>query len=431
MGDILNITAAFILVFLNGFFVAAEFALVKLTESKVRIMVQEKRKFANKAAWLFDRQNFALSTCQLGITVASLALGAIGEPAIHHMLTPVFESMSFIPESWRGGISFFIAISVITVFHIVIGEQVPKIYAIRKASFVFQWSAPLLKVFYIVLYPFMYILQVTSDKVLSWVGVNSHGGHDSPLSEEEIRASLSIAHRQGELTKNEHSLLNAVFKFDDQVARQIMLPRGDVEYLDANNSFKENLEFAMSARHTRFPLCDGSLDDVLGVIHIKDLLGASNQDNIDLNTLARKQMIVPENILIGDLLQEFKQARQHFAFVQDEHGTNLGIVTLEDVLEELVGPLQDEFDNEEPDITPQKENVFVVDGETSIDEINEKLILSLEAQDSDTISGLIVEKAGHKLEGISEIMIDKNVKAELLEIDGIRVTKAKLIILKK
>ncbi|MEQ9286208.1 MAG: hemolysin family protein [Cyclobacteriaceae bacterium] len=422
----IGLTVIFII--LNGFFVAAEFALVKISKSKLKVMMNEGRPFAVTAMWLFKRQNLALSACQLGITMASLALGWIGEPAIAHLITPVIYDMGITSEGLIHGIAFTIAFTLITAFHIVIGEQVPKIYAIRKPGIVFLGCAWLLKGFYVVLYPFMYVLNSITNVFLKWLGIEDSDEHDTPLTEEEIRASLSIAHAKGELSKNEHKLLNAVFRFDDEVARQIMEPRSEVEYMDINRSFADNLEFARQSKHTRFPLCEGSLDKLLGVVHIKDIIGYDADDHVDLSTFVRQPMLIPENILIGRLLQEFRLARQHFAFVQDEHGTILGIVTMEDVLEELVGNMQDEFDLEEPEIVEQKDGKFEVDGDIQVDDLNTRFELNLTTEDANTLSGLIVEKYGHKLEKGLRLKLDRGVDAEIIGVDGIRATKVVLTI---
>ena len=262
--DGLYLVLTLFLLLLNGFFVAAEFALVKMTRSKIKIMQNEGRPFAKIAAWLFQRQNMALSSAQMGITMASLGLGWIGEPALARLIEPLFRNMGITSEVAIHGVAFAIAFTLITALHIVIGEQVPKIYAIRKPVPVFLSTSWLMKFFYILLYPFMVVLNGISNVILKWVGVSDADGHDTPMSEEEIRASLSMAHARGELSRNEHQLLNAVFRFDDQVSRQIMLPRVEVEYLDVQKSFKENLSHALATKHTRFPLCDGSLDQVLG-----------------------------------------------------------------------------------------------------------------------------------------------------------------------
>ncbi len=394
-GMMIGLTVIFII--LNGFFVAAEFALVKISQGKIKTMIREKRPFATTAMWLFKRQNMALSACQLGITMASLALGWIGEPAIAHLITPLLHDLGLTSEPLVHGIAFTIAFTLITSFHIVIGEQVPKIYAIRKPGVVFLGSALLLKGFYMTLYPFMYVLNSITNVILRWVGIEESDEHDTPLTEEEIQASLSIAHAKGELTKNEHRLLNAVFRLDDEVARQIMKPRSEVEFLNVNDPFTENLAFARKSMHTRFPLCDDSLDRLIGVVHIKNIVGYNQSDDIDLKTLARPCLLVPENMLLGKLLQEFRLNRQHLAFVQDEHGTILGIVTLEDVLEELVGNMQDEFDVEEPDMVEQKDGRFLVKGDVQIEDLNNRLDIGLISEDADTLSGLIVEKVGHRL----------------------------------
>lgn len=420
----IGLTVIFII--LNAFFVAAEFALVKISKSKLNVMINERRAFANTAMWLFKRQNMALSACQLGITMASLALGWIGEPAIAHLITPLIQDIGITSEALIHGIAFTIAFTLITAFHIVIGEQVPKIYAIRKPGIVFLGSSALLKGFYILLYPFMYVLNAITNIFLKKLGIDESDEHEMPLTEEEIQASLSIAHSTGELSKNEHKLLNAVFRFDDEVARQIMRPRSEVEFLDVNSSFAENLNKAKKSQRTRFPLCDGSLDNVLGMIHIKDLIGYNSEQKVDLKQVMRPHMFIPETILIGKLLQEFRSSKQHFALVQNEHGTTLGIVTMEEVLEELVGNMQDEFDNEEPDIVEQADGLYSVKGDVQIDDLNSKFDISLETENADTLSGLIVEKIGHKLQNGKSLKLEFGIEAEIVEVVGIRATKINL-----
>lgn len=429
--DGINIGLTVIFIILNGFFVAAEFALVKISKSKLNVMIREKRPFATTAMWLFKRQNLALSACQLGITMASLALGWIGEPAIAHLITPLIQDFGVTSDKVIHGIAFAIAFTTITAFHIVIGEQVPKIYAIRKPGPVFLGSALVLKGFYMILYPFMYVLNSITNVFLKWLGITDANDHDSPLTEEEIQASLGIAYSKGELSKNEHKLLKAVFRFDDEVARQIMKPRIDVEFLDIGKSFTENIEYARNSRHTRFPLCEGSLDNVLGVVHIKDMFGFDKNHQLDLKSILRPAMQVPENILLGKLLQEFRQARQHLAFVMDEHGTTLGIVTLEDVLEEIVGSVQDEFDLENADIMEQKDGTYLVNGDVHLDDLNTRFDINLDSEDADTLSGLIVEKIGHKLEKGKKTKLgkDEDIDAEIVEVDGIRAKKVVLTIL--
>lgn len=420
-GVMILMTVIFII--LNGFFVAAEFALVKMNRSKINVLINTKKPFASTALWLYNRQNMALSACQLGITMASLALGWIGEPAIAHLITPLIQKLGITSNAVIHGIAFAFAFTIITALHIVIGEQVPKIYAIRKPGNVFLSSALPLKGFYSLLYPFMYVLNAITNFILKRLGIDEGGEHETAVTEEEIRASLSIAHSKGELSKVEHRLLNAVFRFDDEVARHIMKPRSEVEYLDINNSFGENLELARKSMRTRFPLCDGSLDKLFGVVHIKDVIGHDHDDEVDLRKLARPAMLFPENMLLGKLLQEFRLAKQHLAFVQDEHGTILGIVTMEDVLEELVGSVQDEFDIEEQDIIPLSDGRYLVNGDVPVDELNVRFQLELIPESAETISGYIVEKFGHKLEKGQKLKLDEHIQVEIMSVEGIRATK--------
>ncbi|GJM30961.1 MAG: hypothetical protein DHS20C17_35960 [Cyclobacteriaceae bacterium] len=275
----------------------------------------------------------------------------------------------------------------------------------------------------------MFVLNGVSNIILKRMGIDATGEHEAHISEEEIRASLSIAYSKGELTKVEHRLLNAVFRFDDEIARRILVPRNEVEFLDINLPFQQLLEIIKKSGHSRFPLCDGSLDKILGVIHVKDITGYDFDDNLNLKNLARPVMVVPENILIGSLLQEFRANKQHFACVQNEHGTVLGIVTMEDVLEELVGSIQDEFDLEDPQLIEQGAGKYLVKGDILIDELNHLLDLELAASEADTLSGLIVERFGHKIQKGKKFTLDQSVEIELIETDGIRVLKASLVLL--
>lgn len=424
--DTFNLVVTAVLIILNGFFVAAEFALVKVNKSKIKMMQKDNKPFASVALWIYQRQNMALSACQMGITMASLALGWIGEPALAHLLRPVLESMGVTSEAALHGIAFTIAFSFITALHIVIGEQVPKIYAIRRPVPVVGWSALPLKFFYILFYPFMWILDRITSKILRLMGIESSGEHEAILTEEEIRASLSIAYSQGDLTKNEHQLLDAAFKFDDQIARQIMLPRREIAYFDINNTFHENIELARRTKHTRFPLCVGSLDDVKGVVHIKDLVGLAVEESEELKKISRPPIFVQESLHINALLQVFRQSKQHMALVEDEYGTIIGLVTLENVIEQLVGSVQDEFDAEKPEIVKEAESKFLVSGDITINHLNDYLDLSLETEQADTLSGLLMEISGKQLKKGKIIKIEEGVSAEILSVKDRRATKVRL-----
>ena len=355
LASALNISLALFLVAINGFFVAAEFALVKIRGSTLDELIRQRRPFAKTAKWLADRMDRSLSACQLGITMASLALGWVGEPAFARIVEPVFERLGIHNEALMHTFSFIIAFTLITALHLVVGEQAPKIFAIRRPESMLLWCALPLKAFYTLSYPFLIALSWTTDIVLGWVGLDTHAEHGAPHTEAEIRTLLAEAHVVGNLTRSEHRLLNAVFEFDDMICRRVMIPRMDVVFVDINQPLSETLPLVQRTKHTRYPVCDGSLDNIIGVLHIKDLVGIDCDSDLDLHKLLRPPKTVPETLPISKLLRHFQSTHQLMAFVVDEHGTIVGAVTLENVLEEIVGPVEDEFDTEPPEIVPAGE----------------------------------------------------------------------------
>lgn len=423
LADTVEILIAIFLVILNGFFVAAEFALVKVRLSRIEQMVADRRPFAKTAMWLAERLDASLSACQLGITMASLALGWVGEPAFAHLITPVLEKLGVTSEAMIHGIAFIIAFSTITALHLVIGEQAPKIFAIRRPEVMILWCAAPLRFFYVILYPFLAILNITTAFLLRLVGLTGDTGHESPHTEDEIRALLADAHLHGHLTRSEHRLLNAVFEFDDMICRRVMVPRGEVDFFDLNTPFSECLAQAKESKHTRYPLCDGSLDKVLGVIHLKDLLGLSaNATDVDLRKLKRPARKIPETMPISQVLRHFQATHQLMAFVVDEYGTIIGIVTLENVLEKIVGPVEDEFDAEEPNISQPSPGIFVVLGSTLVEEVEIALQLELSDEHMDTIAGVLMSRVQRMLAVGDKIQLTGAV-AEILEVQTDHATR--------
>ncbi len=393
MQDVVEILIAIALVLLNGFFVAAEFALVKVRGGQVDELVRAGRPFAHTAKWLVDRMEGALSACQLGITMASLALGWVGEPAFAHLLRPLLQSMGINSETVLHTTAFIIAFTVITSLHLVIGEQAPKIFAIRRADQVLLWCALPMKAFYLLTYPMMVALNVTTAFLLKQVGMEGASEHDAPHTEDEIRALLRQSHVSGHLSRSEHRLLHAVFEFDDMVCRRIMVPRVEVEFFNITDSPKECIDLARRTKHTRYPICNNSLDEVLGVIHVKDLIGLEVGDTFDWQTIMRPPRKVPENMPISKLLRHFQVTHQLLAFVVDEYGTVIGIVTLENVLEQIIGDVDDEFDNSAPNFVSQGADQWLVLGTTPIEEVSRKLNIQVEDADVDTFSGFLVHHA--------------------------------------
>lgn len=424
--DVTEVAVALFLVALNGFFVAAEFSLVKVRGSQIEELVKQNRPGAKTAMWLVERLEDSLSACQLGITMASLGLGWVGEPAFARLLEPMLHSVGVTSPTFIHGIAFVVAFTLITSLHLVIGEQAPKIFAIRRPEQMVLWCAVLMKFFYIVSYPLLISLNWMTGVILKRLGVEGLG-HDTPHSEDEIRALLQQAQVHGDMTHSEHRLLDAVFEFDDMICRRVMVPRTDVEFFDVNNSFDDCLTQARRSRHTRFPLCEDSLDHVVGVIHLKDLMAVEDKDSFDLRELARPPKTVPENMQISKLLRHFQATRQHMAFVIDEYGTIIGIVTMENVIEQIVGTVQDEFDLETPDIVADGPGQFIVLGSTPIDVVEKILNIYREDDDVDTFSGLLTARHGEVLEAGDHISLGRG-HAEVLEVRNSRAERVRVIL---
>ncbi|MFT5698531.1 MAG: CBS domain containing-hemolysin-like protein [Desulforhopalus sp.] len=423
--DVINIFLALFLVFINGFFVAAEFALVKIRPAKLDELVENNQAFATTARWLAQRMDASLSACQLGITMASLGLGWIGEPAIAHLLRPLLQTVGVASEVWIHGIAFALAFTSITAAHLVFGEQAPKIYALRRPEKVLLWFAPPLKTFYFISYPFMIALNASTSFLLQKFGVAGDSGHDAVHSEDEIKALIVLAQKHGELSRSEHRLLNAVFEFDDTVCRRIMQPRNSIVVFDINRPFLENRSLATKTKHSRYPLCDGSLDNVLGVVHIKDLIDIAPDTEDTLQSIARPTQFVPETMRISRLLRQFQETHQHMAFIVDEYGTVIGCATLEDVLERIVGPVEDEFDTNPLQIKPDGPGKFIVPGGTAIAVVNRQLNLHLNSIEAETLSGLLTEKKGQVPSVGDRIELD-GALAQVLEITGSRASSIRI-----
>ena len=423
----LLLLATVALVALNGFFVAAEFALVKVRGSRLAEMARQDLPFAKTAQWMVRRLDRSLSACQLGITMASLGLGWIGEPAVARLLQPAFHAVGITSSGLRHTLAFVIGFTIITAVHIVIGEQAPKIYAIRRPGRTARWSSVPLKWFYVVSYPLLVGLNATTAFILRRVGIEGASDHDTPHSEEEIRALLSQAHAHGEVTRAEHRLIDAVFDFDEAISRQIMLPRIDVEFFDVNKPFAEAMEKAKRTKHTRYPLCDGSMDNILGFVHTKDLLGLPADQQLDLRSVCRPPRYVPETMPLTRLLNLFRATRHHLAFVVDEYGAVAGIVTLENVLERIVGPLQDEFDDELPAVVTEGPGSYLVQGGAHIEEVNEALKMDLVAPGTETIAGLVTLQLGRIAAPGDRVELE-GASAEVLEVRHSRASRIRLVV---
>ena len=421
-------TAGF-LVILNGFFVAAEFALVKVRISQVEKMMAENLPFSKMAHWLAIRMDHSLSACQLGITMASLALGYVGEPAFASLLEPIFKIAGVESAKWLHIFSFIVSFSVITSLHLVIGEQAPKIFAIRRPESMVRWCAPLMVFFFYLLFPFMYILNWATEVFLKLVGLTSNEGHGSVHTEEEIKAVLRESYFHQQLTDSEHALLNRVFEFDDLLCREVMLPRSDIQILDINLTMNELMEIVRKTKHTRYPVCNGSLDALLGVVHIKDLVGIDVRgSDFNLEAILREPQKVPDGMPITLVLSTIQKSRQLMTFVVDEYGIIVGVCTLENVLEKIVGPVDDEFDSvTEPLIQKVNDREFLVLGSALIKDVEKEFGISINKEGIDTVAGIIMDKSKKVPEVGDKVEFNKTT-AEVVEVSNDHADKIRFIL---
>lgn len=380
------------LVFLNGFFVAAEFALVKVRPTQLDPWVSQGVRRAKVARHMVKHLDAYLSATQLGITLASLALGWIGEPAFTWLLRPLVLAIPGATETMVHSVSITAAFLLISILHIVLGELAPKSLAIRKPEATSLWISFPLFFFYKLTYPAIWILNHAANWILRLFGIEpvseSELGHD----EEELRLLLSST-AASQLSKQKRELLDNIFELSHRMARQIMIPRGDVVYLSTTRSVEENLTIARDSGHTRFPLCEPDLDHVTGLIHIKDLFRSSEPPD-DLRAVSREIAFVPETMPLDRLLRRMRTEKAHMAAILDEYGGISGIVTLENVIEEIVGQIQDEFDMEIPKLIKKGAHVYQVSGAMLVDELETALGLEFSERDEDTVGGVVLSELG-------------------------------------
>ena len=417
----LKLMAIFALVFLNGFFVAAEFALVKVRGSQLEPLVEEGNRTASLAHHITGHLEAYLSACQLGITLASLGLGWIGEPFLAHMLHPVFFRLGITSPVVIQSVAFALAFSAITTLHITLGEQAPKILAIRKPVPSTLWVVRPLALFYTLFRPAIWFLNAVSNwLVKALFRIEPVSEHELAHSEEELRVILGESERAKEVSPLGKSILINTLDMADRVVRDITTPRGEVVFLNTENTLEENLQHAIASRHTRFPLCDGHLDDTVGLVHIKDMFKLMREPEADMHAIKRDIFPVPEMMPLEKLLTFFLSKHAHLALVVDEFGGTVGIVTLDNVIEELVGEIQDEFDAEKPEFKRVDADEFTVEGGLGLYELHDIAGLDLESADVSTVGGYVTHLIGH-LPKQGETVRIEDYTVTITQTDGRRV----------
>ncbi len=425
---LVRILAVLVLVLLNGFFVAAEFALVKVRDTQLIPLISRGHRRAKVADFILRRIDSFLSCAQLGITLASLGLGWIGEPVFTELLRPVFGWLNIESEEMRHFLAFAIGFSVITFLHISAGEQAPKLLAIRKPLPTALWIAYPLLWFYRISYPFVVALNWASQWLLRQVGLEAPSGAERVHSEEELRLIFAGSQMPaGGTSLGREIVLNAL-DLRRRVVREVMRPRKETVLLDTEASMAECLDVAEKSRYSRFPLCDGAdPDKTLGVIHIKDLyaMRLKARTGADLLPVARKLIYVPETARLEKLLQLFLERKLHFAIVVDEYGGTLGMATLENILEELVGQIQDEFDQEKPLLVRISERTWEVAGTLPLHDLEELVGEPLQAEDITTVSGWVT----HRLGGFpraGDVLSAGDCELRVEEMEGMRVARLRI-----
>ncbi len=428
--DIVNLFMIAVLIALTAFFVAAEFAIVKVRSSRIDQLVAEKKRGAVAAKKVTTSLDEYLSACQLGITVTALGLGYLGEPTFEHLIHPVVEFLG-LSGTISTTISFILAFSFMTFIHVVIGELAPKTVAIQKAeSISLILSTPLI-VFYKIAYPFIWALNSSARFFTGLFGVKPASESEEVHTEEELRIILSESFESGEINQAEYKYLNNIFEFDNRLAKEIMVPRTEIIGLYAEDPIEEQIEIIKNEKYTRYPVFGEDKDDILGMVNVKDFfiryLDGKVEKTYDFANFTRPVIQVIETIAIHDLLLLMQKKRIPLAILYDEYGGTAGLLTMEDILEEIVGEIRDEYDDDEkPSVQHISESHKIVDGKVLITEINDLFGLYVEEDDVDTIGGWILTQNHDIKQGESVIFEDFEFK--VVELDSHQV---KLVEIKK
>ncbi|WP_047476667.1 hemolysin family protein [Bacillus siamensis] len=397
MDDIDSLILIGVLIALTAFFVASEFAIVRVRRSRIDQLISEGNRRAVLAKRIITDLDEYLSASQLGITLTSIGLGVLGEPAFERMLHPVLQSMG-LPDSAEHVIAFVAAYGLITFLHVVVGELAPKTVAIQKAEKLTLWIAGPLRLFYVFMFPFIWVLNGSARILTGLAGLKPASEHEGSHSEEELRILLSESLKNGEINPSEYTFVNKIFEFDNRIAKEIMIPRKEIAAVSTDMTVPEMLDMMLKDKYTRWPVTDGDKDSVIGMINTKhlfsDLLFMTEDEKaeVSITSYVRPVIEVIETIPIHDLLIKMQRERIHLAILSDEYGGTSGLVTTEDILEEIVGDIRDEFDeDEQPLIQKLSERHYVLDGKVRIDQVNHLLGAEIE-EEVDTIGGLVLKR---------------------------------------
>ncbi|MCM3631918.1 hemolysin family protein [Paenibacillus camelliae] len=388
-----NLILFVLLLVLTAFFVATEFSIIRVRPSRVHQLMDEEVKNAKALNEVTTNLDGYLSACQLGITITALGLGWLGEPTIAKLLHPLFE---YVPmrKDITDVISFLIAFLLVTYLHVVLGELAPKTVAIVKSEQVALKLSPYIIWFHKIAYPFIWLLNGSANALAGMMGYK-YVGETEAHSEEEIKLILNDSYESGKINFSEYGFMNRIFEFDTRLARDIMIPRTDMVCIFVENSRQEKIDIIMQERYTRFPVAHGDKDNIIGILNTKAFLFhvmSHDDEEPDVRVLMQPVMSVPDTIPIRKLLTRMQGEQTHMAILLDEYGGTAGLITIEDIIEEIVGEIRDEFDTDEKmEIDRIDERRFLVEGRALISDVNEMTGLELEGGEIHTIGGLLYQ----------------------------------------
>lgn len=423
-----NLFIIIFLLFVNGFFVASEFSLVKVRKTRLEQLCCEGNQNAKIALNLVNNVNKMLAATQLGVTIASIALGWVAEATIVQLITPLMDILPFVNGQIAAhAIAVPVSFILVTYFHVLLGEQLPKCLAIEHAEKLALLISVPMSFFMVLFKPFVWLLQASCDRLLAVFRINDQ---EASLvhSSEELDKLVEESFNEGELNETEAEILHNMFKFSDLMAKQVMIPRTDMVCVPNDITYDELNNLALENRYTRYPVYEEeNIDKIIGFVHVKDLYAlAMNEEKYSLEKLIRPIILIPETMTLDNLMMEFKKQRIQMAVVVDEFGGTAGLITLEDVLEEIIGDVQDEFDEdeEEVDIKEIAENTYLANAMIRLDELAEFFGLDdniLEEDDVETIAGLVVKLLG-RIAVAGDKVTFKGLEFTVKEVDGARVT---------
>jgi CBS domain containing-hemolysin-like protein len=416
------------LVFLNGFFVAAEFAIVKVRASQLEVKAKAGNRFAILSKHIVSHLDGYLAATQLGITLASLGLGWIGEPVVSKMIMGIMHTFgSEMDEVLAHRIALPIAFAIITVLHIVFGELAPKTIAIQRSEKTALVLSYPLQFFYFIFRPFIWVLNGIANFLLKLLGITASHGNEVHSSD-ELKYLVQLGKESGEIGETNYDIIKNAFEFSDHTAEEIMVPRTKVIAIDLNDYNSDTIDKIIDESFSRIPCYEDSLDNITGIVHLKDILKAMRKGGeVNVKELIAPVLLIPQNKRIGQLLKEFQSKRQQMAVVVDEYGGTIGIITMEDILEELVGEIQDEYDNETPFVEKTGDKTYSVLASATLDDVNDLLPHEIEKDEAfNTLAGYLIHKFG-KIPSVNEKISVDNYEFTILKKTRTTITHVKMV----